>query len=124
MRFLGGGVGHEEHQVEEDLPVIVEEEDIGEEETALVATAQPERLEDEAVSDAEEPEGAYVPSEDEDVNAQERDLDETLDDGEDAGADAEGEKDLEDEEEPDLGPEDGEGDDEVDEYELDQYARY
>ncbi len=100
MRFLGGGVGHEEHQDDEGIPAM--------------EMAAPR--EDEVVSDEEEPEGTYVPSEDEGDDKEEYE--------EDKDRDSNGEEEEEEEEEPDLGPEDGEADEEVDEYELDNYAPY
>ncbi|TFK88006.1 hypothetical protein K466DRAFT_645664 [Polyporus arcularius HHB13444] len=113
MRFLGGGVGHEEHQDDEGIPAMEIDEEMAEEGSSHTAAAP---REDEVVSDEEEPEGAYVPSEDEGDDEEEYE--------EDEDRDGNGEEEEEEEEEPDLGPEDGEADEEVDEYELDNYAPY
>ncbi|TFK94497.1 hypothetical protein K466DRAFT_476226 [Polyporus arcularius HHB13444] len=111
MRFLGGGVGHEEHQTD-DVPVMVVDED---EEMADEPSGQVSGLQEEQVGSDEE----------EDDMEGGREEEEEEEDGDDRENDHEdGDEDEDEDEEPDLGPEDGEGDEGIDEFEQNDYAPY
>lgn len=140
MRFLGGGIGHQQHgstftgagvSTEDDMDVDEPPEDVAAPPVSPTVASAPTAGEGEeggsGSSDEEDPERGYYPSADEDDEAAE-----TAEGDEDEGA---GEADpgveedeealqegSEDEEVPDLGPEDGEGDHDADDLEYAGFA--